>query len=539
MKKALSVQTLLFALVNFPYFFIPGAVYDGRLWYQFLLERNFSSLFWFTNQARINLHLHLYAFLATTSSPLFWAKVISFFSLLTVGLIFRWALELLKIGSSQGRFWAGVWFCLMPSYLAGFEFSHAQYNLGFAAFFVCLWMNMLLNTKLTECKYKSVLVNLMICLILYWTFSVNRALYFMHIHFVVVSFLVFKNTKQLTDWINPFKEWSQFNFPLLLIPLISWILRDKPFGEYAQYNQVNISQLGQLYAHIKMNLVESCLKAPIGVLKFAFKDSVTLGFGLLMAGVIFYFIRQYKKEEPQSLKITLVGLCYGVIALLLAIFPYAAVAKVAFFNDVETRHAIFFVFSQALILLFGFDLLTYVHERLKRSRRAYTAALLAMSLIFGLMAGGILHVFRWWDLDWYKHEAIKANLKYSAEGKAASRIILHDKYRDYYGLWRNAPVFYELTPLAEEVYGGEDHLVMDELRLVEDKDFNRPEWRRRSHFGDIDPNGRTVHFQMDKGELDLWDWKIYLSLKKDQLSNYDQFLERIRHGIKFELMDQK
>ena len=154
--------------------------------------------------------------------------------------------------------------------------------------------------------------------------------------------------------------WSTFNFPLLIVPVLSWVLRNKPFGEYAEYNKVNLTHFGQLYGFIKMNITESCIKASLGLMKFAFKDTVTLGFALLMAAIVFYLARQYKNSEKQNFKLTLSGLAYGFVALILAIFPYAAVAKVAFFNDVETRHAIFFVFSQSLLVLFGYDLLGYL-----------------------------------------------------------------------------------------------------------------------------------------------------------------------------------
>lgn len=519
-------QSAFFFLINALYFVSFHALWDGRLWYQLMKNQDLTSIFWITDQAKIPLHFHLYAFLATTPYPLFYSKVISFISLLFTGLIARWYIERHEIGDSVARFWAGILLCLMPSYLVGVEFAHAQYNFGIFTFFAVMWFHSVVSDELKNEKWQQFFLNSFTVLICYWAFSVNRALMFIFPVFLVSS--VLQNRERSVDkrWASVITEWAKAHWMFLLLPLISWVLRDKPYGIYATYNQVNLSNVSGIYEKLKSGIKGGALGNPLRIIKLGFYDSGLIAFSLLMSVLYFFFSRKYVKKTLNKLSTNFILLAGSYLLLLMIVFPYAVVGKSAGFIDYESRHAILFVYPQCIMLCL---FVTLVRQFFDKKKISMLPIHLLVALLLGFTSGGVVHVLRWWDVDWLKREAMTERFKESEKVRKASFVEVYDKTEKYDALHRGVE-FYDLSPLAEEAFQNKTHLVYD-MRWTLSHIVQDPMVRKNYGLGDVNMNGDKIKVYFDYGSLDLFDWNTYFKLKHAQIFNYEKFLSQVKEAV--------
>ena len=517
------VQALLFLAVNFMYLLSRSVLWDGKLWYQLMHNHDFDGLFWMTYQSKLPIVFHLYTYLGDTFNPTFMAKAISFFSFLFAGLIFRWFLEKDQIGSVRGRFLAGFWFCLMPCYLVGIEFCHVSYNVAVLVFFLGCFLH---AATLEEHERPSVFIpiHLLVFGCFYFAFTANKAFLFLYPLFIVAS--VFRFYKK-----SPFKKflllWTKKYWFLLLIPFIYWTLKDQPHGVYDNYNAINFRDTGRFIEAFKIGL-QSNRRILSKILSWVFHDGVLLGLAVVWFLVLWWTCKAvFKTATPakNSPRFLILGLAGSFVLLLMIIFPYAAVGKHAQFMDFESRHALLFVFPQALMIAFAVAL---AEQKLKQFKFVFLGALAFISLV----TAAVFENFRRNDVDWFKRQAMIENFKISKAIQNASIIGIQDNILEWNQLNRGIE-FYELSAFAQDALGNQRHLVYDTRFPVDKALLETPGVPQRYQFKDYDPKGQAIVVEMNRGEVDLLSWKNYLQLKWSEMFDEEEFRLLIVKAIQF------
>lgn len=523
------IQTLLFFAVNFMFLLSRSVLWDGKLWYQLMFNRDFNGLMWMTFQAKLPIVFHLYAFLADTFDPTFISKCISFFSLMFAGLIFRWFLEKDQLGSPRSRFLAGFWYCLMPCYLVSIEFCHTMYNMAVLGFFLAAFIH---SSTMKDHKKNTLFVplHILVFILFYFVFSANKAFLFLYPLFIVQSLYQFHQSEPSTKIVTALKNWTKRYWILLLLPFIYWSLKDLPLGIYDNYNAVNLKDFRRFIEAFKVGLKSGNIQILSTILSWVVKDGALL----LISAAWFIFLYLFSRKNVSTTRVKdtdrflIIGLIGSVALMYMIIFPYAAVGKHAQFMDFESRHALLFVFPQALFILFSTSLL---EKKFKFYSMLYPAILLFMSLV----AAATLENQRRNDVDWYKRQAMVENFKQSESVKNASTIVLHDEILSWDWLRRGVE-FYELNGFAQDAFGDQKRLVYDSRFLPDQKFINTPGVPQRYQFKDYNKNGSKLDLRITQGELNLLKWSDYLHLKWLDLTNHKEFEKEIAKALKLQIL---
>lgn len=517
-------QALIFLLVNFSYLLSRSVLWDGKLWYQLMHNHDFSGLFWMTHQNKLPLVFHLYAYLADTFNPVFIAKLISFVSLLFAGLIFRWFIEKAELGSPRARFLAGTWYCFMPCYLVGIEFCHVSYNLAILVFFLGAFIH---SSTMADHKNgaKFTVIHLIVFSCFYVSFTANKAFLFLYPLFIVQSIFQYcqykLSKKSLFLWLKNY--WF-----LLLFPFVYWSLKDQPTGIYNGYNAINLKEFGKFFEAFKIGLKAGNAQTLTKILTWTFTDYILMALSLLWFAILFLISKKIpSKRTSMTNKPLTIGLVSAILLMLMIIFPYAAVGKHAQFIDFESRHALLFVFPQALIILFSF---TLIENRSKYS----TPLFLAVLLFYSCVAAAVFENHRRNDVDWYKRQAMVENFKVFKPIQEASIIGIEDHLLEWNHLNRGVE-FYELSAFSEDAFGDQKRLIYDSRFPVDNVLLNTPGVPERYNFKEYNPNGKHIKVLLTKGTLNLLDWKNYIYLKWLENMNYLKFKQEIKNAIEFRI----
>lgn len=281
---------------------------------------------------------------------------------------------------------------------------------------------------------------------------------------------------------------------LLVLPVAYWVITRVwfvPTGLYAGYNTPGADTTGivaGLLEGVWIVLRDPFIKAWTALGFTAPLATAGLGAGVAVAG--------WMRWPLQSTRRWHLLLAAGLVLVVLAVAPYAAVGKVPTSLEWDTRYHLLVPFGAAFILV----ALAAAASRRIRIASTVSSAVLAVAVL-GSVAVHV-HSYIRFERDWLKQEAMMEAFRGSETVEDARFLLLQDGTAD---LDATSRLFYEYSGMLTEVFG-------DQSRFMARRIYYHGNWEDVARHDVHMPYYKLADFEggppdcvvtVTRGELDL------------------------------------
>jgi hypothetical protein len=418
-----------------------GVYWDGRLWYDLIRRDDFDTLWWSLDQAKIHSFYYLASFLKKIGPVLFLFKLITFLSLLTIGLsFFFWLQKTLQASKIQSLL-GSITAISAPIALIHVEICLVHYYMFMAVFMAG---HTLFSFSLSSEHFSTlnkIVLNFSAFLLIYLSFSYPSLLC---IHYGFLSFLFVKNSRKMLNS----RESLIFVGIAAVFPVYAYLSRDQAFGLYAGYNQG--SELG---IHLLSPTINNSFSYFFDrlLLPLEIEDSGDF-FGtiiciamLTLSFLFLYFKKIEKKEKKEKYAWLLIYIICTAGLIILCVFPYIYVGKTPEHQAWKQRNGI----PLLLAIPIGFLTFDYFSSILSRHSQLLFRAMVLIYI--GLCFQTHVRNYVAWDLDWFKQIKMTQAIKNQVDQSQCNQIRIIDKSRHLNALGRHY-AGYDWNSILSEAY---------------------------------------------------------------------------------------
>lgn len=394
----------------------------------------------------------LYNFLFLFGKTVIPSKLVGFIALLIPIVISYLFMGQFSRLAMQSRMVIALLIGLFPVNSSRMSLTMTQYGVSTALFFLGLASLMLFLDK-KKLHYRVVGL-----LLFFLSFNMDSLLVF----YAFVPVFIFYRTSAFTrtDIFDFLKGYADF----LLLPIFFFAVKSfffRPYGLYSNYNKVSLEGILKSPSFMTTS-IERSFFWELRTLIYHLQEHTLFVMGLA-GGLILLFKMIFSDKTfswPQiSIRFNFFFLGVGVVALLLAVFPYAALGIVADPSDWNDRHSILMPFGAACIVFFGIEFLLSVlifllsKVRLRRAdvvflglRPVLYAIIVSIFVIMNNFAG------LQFERDWNKQLSIVKQLRASEIVRLHSTFVVEDRTTHLNANGRYYR-FYEYTGLMAYAFG--------------------------------------------------------------------------------------
>lgn len=422
-------------------------------------------------------------------------RALAFVSLLAVALFLFDTVRRLPGLTASASLWIAVVFSVFPVYQARIALVLVGYELCLALFAAAVWLLVRFGPR--------VWVQIAAALLLLTAFQTASLLV---LFYAVVPAVLLALDPPDTWTVRNLWTKLRGSVVLLGLPLLYWGVKRiwfRPSGLYVDYNQVGSGStgfVGDLVHGIVNSTVYSVLEALPGAVKLGIVHPGLKP--LLLAGavaavvVVLGLIRWPLERTARDSWLMHAGL----VLLVAAVLPYAAVGKVQMNDGWETRHQLLVPIGAAFFIV-GW---AQSHMRAKRTRAVLLAVLLAG--LVGVSVGRHVNSYIDYQRDWFKQKAMIVLFRDTPEIRRGRYIIFND-HTQYLNQtsWDSYP--YQYNGMLAEAFGDEKRVGLSYMPGGTWWTYApaRPLFYHQPYYktGEYDGQGPDYVVTIRKGKLDL------------------------------------
>lgn len=466
-------------------------------------------------------------------------KIIAFLLIyISAVLIYQTSLNL-RILTGMESLLLAIIFIAFPAYQVTVLFCTLNYLFCLFLFYLAayIYLESLVGTKSTRLI---LIYKLGAAAIFFISFNLNSLL----VYFYAFLLLMFLNQKG-KDGGTGFKTITAFiktNWLFILLPVMYWAWRNiftPPHGLYANYHKLDVGVWQIFYLCISFIRVSVFGQFFSAVRDLG--DHVTVWLGLLFGAYITYGYVSWKRGAENialdrwfNNKQAIAAFGFGLIALICAIFPYAAVGLGPEFAGFGTRHNVLISLPVAILIVSVFRIYSQSYGQLNHIskngfKRNQLLILCTLVLSFALSCN---HYYISWEARAIKDRAFMYALQSHPELGGYATYWIDDRFPV-------GPVleysYYEYSSIFKTVWGGESRIGVPISYLkvykegVSRKDFNLI---HRYNLQDFNANGREIILVV-KPKIDISEFQLVKSYYANRIRSFlgvdedGEFLSRI------------
>lgn len=236
--------------------------------------------------------------------------------------------------------------------------------------------------------------------------------------FTLACYLVFFAVFAASAWIRskcPVFRFAVANWFYVLLVTLSWIVAPRPAAGYVGYNDIHPSKYWLLA--YPLALVRNVVPTAILPIRYILQQPLLVFVLVAFIPVAWLFTRRLRSTAGDAFPLSGI-LVFSVFAYACAVFPFAAVGKVAGIADWNSRFAVLIPLPESLIVAAA---LFVLEQHLPRLGRMITVAVL------GILAVGPLETYRRWDVDWLKQQSVIEQLRTNSIIRQSATIFVDDR----------------------------------------------------------------------------------------------------------------
>lgn len=422
-------------------------------------------------------------------------RVVAFASLLVVAyLVFDILRRLPGVGQSNAL-WAAVVFAVFPVYQARVAMVMVGYSICLMLFAVACWL--LVRSR----SHPAVWLRVVILVLFVASFQTASLLVFYYA--TVPALILLADSTEGRRFQAAVRRLVR-HFDFLVVPLVFWAVRQtwfRPSGLYKNYNEVGAGSsavLGEtLHGMVNSVIFAVADKVP-GV---ASRDVVHPGLRLFLiaavaVGVLAFLALTRLPLERRESNSNLVDA--GVILVAAAVFPYAAVGKVASNVGWDTRFQLLVPVGAALMFV------GMAASRAGLSRHRQVAISILLAALVGVSSAAHVTSYIAYQRDWLKQEAMMEFFRRDPAIQQGRYIIIDDRAASWSPIPWNP---YTYSGMAYDVFGDQKRFIYHFMPNARWWDYaqNRKYFLRTRFYktGDYLGQGPDTVVTVREGKLDL------------------------------------
>lgn len=408
-------------------------------------------------------------FLYDNELGIYFSKLILFFLSLSTVILIKKILDQYRFFSNQDKFFLTLFFAIAP--------------LNITKSSICVGNNILANFLF----YLSCFLLLSSAKRVDLRGSLSRYLAYttLFLSYFTNSFLVFTCTLYLMYFVKlneqnvekSFKCYLRSYFPLLVLPILFWIMKKNlytPYGIYASYNELAIPNAWLLIT----DTTKSIYYAYISPLKLLFNTPssiINLVLGSTTLFLIFNNLRGLKKNEILR-NSDFILFISGIVFLVIAIFPYLAVSKIPQFSFHESRHQV--------LMNLGYSFTLYYFLKLVITKSLLKLRMVAGSIVIFLIS---INLATYTNIHFAGHMQRAIMLEFSMNPiyRNFNSFIINNQSYDQVSGFPPGSSFYEFSGFFNKVFKEQSRLVCFNLEECSEIMEWEDSWKSRYKLADI------------------------------------------------------
>ena len=425
-------------------------------------------------------------------------KVIAFLLIYTAAvLIYKTSINLCVLTGMESLLLAII-FIAFPAYQVSVLFCTLNYLFCLTLFYLAIYIYVKsLGGKRLGLVWA---LRLAAAVIFFISFNLNSLLVF----FYAFLMLMFCNQKSRGAglWVEELSSFIKANWLFIILPVAYWVLRatfTPPHGLYANYHSLNTS-IWQIF-YLSTSFIRVSLFGQLFSAISDLGDHVMIWLGvILVANVTYVYLYQRRGKRNATLeswfnsKLAIATFVFGLITLICATFPYAAVGLSPEFTGFGTRHNVLISLPFAILMISVFRIYSQSYGQLddiSKIKFKRNQLLIICSLVFAF-ALSCNHYYISWEARAIKDRAFMHALQSNPQLKNYSIYWIDDKFLTSVA---NEYSYYEYSSMFKEVWGGESRIGLPISYLVDNPggvstgSFNLI---HRYNLSEFDLNGKAI-----------------------------------------------
>ena len=495
-----------------------GVYWDGWLIYDIFLERDWNDYYlWTSEMGDLPILSYFYMFLVKIfPGVIFGYKLVAFLSITFSALFVYMICNELRLTNRIENLFIALLSLSYPAYQVSVELCVNQYSVCYCLFLLACLFAVKSESKERISHYFLRFSSLALFII---SFRVNALLVFYFGFFLILVFYIRWNWRY-SSVRDAFAKIIPRRLDYLLLPFLYWIIKQvafQPHGIYLGYNQIAFSPLRIIIKYIMFG--KNAVYAQLNDALVNLINLPVLLFLCLFATYYIYltyslgdkvFFKQ--KLRPCSL------LLFGVVLLMLSIFPYAVVGKAPLINGWSTRYSLLIALPMAIIMV-SFGCLFFSNKKGSISKIGF-AFLATLVLAFNLST---ITYYISWQARWIKDRSVMTNLSGLNMKEDTSIFWINDQFPMG---GENNYRFYEWSTMFKTVWGDESYIGLDQKYSAVSLAGYQRFFNTRYNLSDFDPDGSQAILTIFRGVLQYSDLELsirylyYKWLRKNGLTEF-------------------
>ena len=340
-----------------------------------------------------------------------------------------------------------IFFLIFPVNSARITLVCAPYALGYFSFFFAFWKIKLFPSK--------IFFRLLGAGLFFFSFSTNSLL----VYYLLFLIFLFYSEFSFRFSLSNLKKYLLKNIGLIFLPILFWIIKClflRPYGLMENYNTIsakNIIQSPHNFYHLVLkNSFFDVIRLSLDV----FNNHIVVSLGTAIL-ILIVLIRLKYVHVEDSTRVQLTGICAGIFALFLGVFPYLAVGSTLRLDDWDSRNQLLVPLGAALIICYVLNFLL---------RREVLVFVFSFFIAIFLLTDILVYLD--YQKDWYKQLSLVENFRESEIIRNNSNFIMADGTFD---LNANQRIyrFYEYTGLMKKTFNNQIRFAEDEKLYRKDR----------------------------------------------------------------------
>jgi len=451
-------------------------------------------------------------------------KIIAFLLIyISSVLIYKTSLNL-RILTATESFLIAVIFIAFPAYQVTVLFCTLNYLFCLSLFYLAAYIYVESLGKKSLGLIRMLRVGA--ATIFFISFNLNSLLVYFYAFLMLMFFS--QKSRDGGTWIKNLSSFIRANWPIIILPIAYWVIRSiftPPHGLYANYHRLDVSAW-QIFS-LSISFIRVSVFGQFFSAARDLGDHVTVWLVLLIGVCVAYgyLIRNQRvknrvRENWFNDKHAISAFGFGLIALICAIFPYAAVGLSPESAGFGTRHNVLISLPVAILIISVFRIYSQSYGQLNLSsqigfKRNQLLIISSVVLSFALSCN---HYYISWEARAIKDRAFMHVLQSNPKLGDYATYWIDDRFQAGPALEYS---YYEYSSMFKEVWGGESRIGVPISYLdthpdgLSSKNFNLI---HRYNLRDYSENGKEVILIISP-KIDLSEFRLVKNYYANRISS--------------------
>ena len=316
--------------------------FDGVYWDDWVTyNQDLSTLTRFFGEIQSSINGYFFIVISSIGNGIYGFRLALFLMYFVSGLMLVYIFKTTKIFNNQSAYLIGLFFLISPVFHTKVALSIIPFYFSVFLFFLA-WYLLARNIKQFYWFQK-----LIVLALFFMSFTTASLLVFYGLVLLYILYKQYYEADEKNSFLYKIESFVRGYIEFILLPIVYFIYKHlflQPSGLYANYNKINIDNW-RLYERVEIALYQF-IEFSVPLFWVVGLISVVIVCGVLLLPKY----RGFCQINLPSYRVAVIILAIGMLGMLLAVFPYIMVGKLAGFLDWSNRFHLLTLIPSSMVL---------------------------------------------------------------------------------------------------------------------------------------------------------------------------------------------